>query len=413
MDGMQHGASRQHAADEAVHYHPNWSHNPVATWLVERAGQTADRRTFLAELCEKLMAQGIPLFRVSMGLQSMHPEVFARNVRWVRGQIEVDEIDRSYDVRSGPEYENSPVKPIHEGAGGIRRRLEGTAPLIDFPLLHELKAAGATDYVIMPLARTVGMPDYVSWTTDRRGGFTTPQLTLLYDLLPLVALRVELATSYDATGTLLDTYLGRAAARRVLEGRVRRGEVEGLRAAVLYSDLRGFTALADRLPPAQVIDLLDDYMELVGRPIYDNGGEILKFIGDGILAIFSATESAADACSRALNAAREAHQAVKRIANGREAAGEPPLAIGIGLHFGDVQFGNIGARDRLDFTVIGRVVNEVSRVEDLCKELAYPGLASAAFVAHLPPDAPQLTSLGHHHLRGVTQPQEIFRLPNV
>jgi adenylate cyclase len=406
-------STQRQPAEEAVHYHPNWSHSPVATWLVEHAGSSHDRRAFLAELSERLVGQGVPLFRVSMGLQSMHPEVAARNVRWARGQIEVDEIDRSYDVRRGSAYETSPVRPIHEGAGAIRRRLEGTAPLLDFPLLQELKAAGATDYVIMPLARSVGLPDYISWTTDRPDGFTTAQLTLLYDLLPLIALRVELATSYDATATLLDTYLGRAAAERVLEGRVRRGEVEALRAAVLYSDLRGFTGLADRLPAVQVIDLLDDYMELVGRPIYDHGGEILKFIGDGMLAIFSATDSAVDACRRALNAARDAQLALKRTANGREAAGEPPLAIGIGLHFGDVQFGNIGARDRLDFTVIGRVVNEVARVEELCKELSHPGLATAAFVAHLPREAPKLASLGHHHLRGVSRPQEIFRLPQV
>lgn len=399
--------------DDEPHYHPNWSTHPVATWLVERAGRLTSRAAFLAALCEQLVAHDMPLFRVSMGVQSVHPEIFARNVRWQRGQSEVDEIDRPYAIRGGPEYLNSPVRLIHEGAGALRRRLEGDHPRLDFPLLVDLKAAGCTDYVIMPLTRSTGEPNYISWSTDRAGGFEIEELTILYDLLPLIALRVELTTSYDATSTLLTTYLGRAAAQRVLDGRVRRGQVESLRAAVFFSDLRGFTTAADRLPPEAVIDLLDDYMELVGRPIYEHGGEILKFIGDGILAIFSAEPDAADACCRALTAARDAQLALKRTANGREAAGKPPLSVGIGLHFGDVQFGNIGARDRLDFTVIGRAVNEVERVEGLCKELSRPGLASAAFVAQLPDEAPNLQSLGVHTLRGVAQPQEIFGLPKV
>jgi adenylate cyclase len=255
------------------------------------------------------------------------------------------------------------------------------------------------------------VPDYISWTTDRPGGFTTGQLTLLYDLLPLIALRVELATAYDATATLLATYLGRAAARRVLDGRVRRAQVESLHAAVFYADLRGFTALADQLPPEQVIDMLDDYLELVARPIDDRGGEILKFMGDGVLAIFEAAADPAGACLRALEAARQAQAALAARSGERVAAGLPGLAAGIGLHFGDVQFGNIGARDRLDFTVIGRAVNEVTRVEDLCKSVGQPALATAAFVAQLPPGATAMRSLGLHRLRGVAEPQEIFRVP--
>lgn len=390
--------------------HASWSTNPVASWLVEHGGRELELGLFVKELCERLLAQGVPLFGASLGIRSMHPEVFARNVRWRRGETEVARVERDYAIRDSEAYRTSPVRLINEGAGAIRCRIYRDQESFEFPILAELAALGCTDYVIMPIQLSTGTVNFISWTSDRPGGFSTADLTLLYDLLPLIALRVELESAYEATRTLLNTYLGREPGRRVLAGKVRRGQVEPIRAAIWLSDLRGFTNLADRLPPEQVVDLLDDFFETLARPIGERGGEVLKFMGDGMLAIFPVDGEPRRACEQGLDAALEALAALEEENRERAAHGAERISCGIGLHLGDVQFGNIGARDRLDFTVVGRAVNEVSRVEALCKALYRPLLTSAPFAAALGDG--RLASLGFQPLRGLAQPQEIFGLPD-
>jgi adenylate cyclase len=357
----------------------SWAHHPLALWLVDHGGHGLTLDLLLGELCDRLVAEGIPLRRVVVGVLSSHPEVAARSVVWNRGGTSVQCRDFSYTMRDADTYNKSPVKLIHDGAGAIRRRLEGEDAVLDFPVLHELKAIGVTDYVIMPIVHTTGRINFISWTTDSPGGFTSRHLALLYDLLPLIALRVEIRVAREATRTLLETYLGREPARRVLDGRVRRGQVETIRAVVLVSDLRGFTALSDRLDPRGVVELLDDYFEAAARPIEDRKGEILKFIGDGLLAIFGVGDDATVACAKALEAARAVMTNLDEVNRHRGAQGRPEIRCGIGLHVGDVQYGNIGARDRLDFAVIGRAVNEASRVESLCRVLERRLLATAPF----------------------------------
>ena len=391
-------------------YHPSWSTNPVASWLVEHDGRSIELGEFLKQLCLRLVEQDVAVYRVTVGIRSMHPEVFAKAVLWKRGEDGIVQIDRTYDVRNSEMYAKSPVKLIHDGAGAIRRKLEGDNVVLDFPILEELIGIGCTDYVIMPIRMSNGQTNFISWTTDQPGGFTTPQLTLLYALLPLISLRVELEVSYEATRTLLNTYLGREPARRVLAGSVRRKQVEDIRAAVFVSDMRGFTRLADRHPPEAVIGALDDYFETMAQPIENRFGEVLKFIGDGMLAIFDAETDPRDACRKALAAAVEGLDGLARLNARRIAAGQPEIRAGIGLHLGDVQYGNVGARDRLDFTVIGPAVNEASRVEALCKVMRRPLLASAAFAEAQ--CGTELVSLGFHALRGVSEPQEIFGLPS-
>jgi adenylate cyclase len=397
----------ENAGDVPV-YEPGWSRHPIAAWLVEHGGRRLDLGQLLEGLCERLAAAGVPLRRVNIGVASPHPEIMGRNVLWERGGAGIVQVDRRYGIQTSPFYLASPVKLLREGAGAIRRRLTGPGVVRDFPVLDDLIAIGCTDYVIMPIRRTQGRVDFVSWTTDAPDGFTNAQLTLLYDLLPLLSLRVELETAYEATATLLTTYLGREPAKRVLAGKVRRGQVETIRAAIWVSDLRGFTALSDRLPPEQLIELLDSYFETVARPIEAGGGEILKFIGDGLLSIFPARDDPRAACRAALAVAREVQDLLARMNLDRADQRIPGIACGIGLHLGDVQFGNIGARDRLDFTVVGRAVNEVTRVESLCRVLSRPILATAPFAEALGREG--LVSVGFHALRGVREPREIFGL---
>jgi adenylate cyclase len=292
---------------------------------------------------------------------------------------------------------------LHQGAAAVRRRLDIPAPQLDFPIQRDLADEGATDYVAMPLRFSSGDMGYISWVSDRPGGFNTSDLALLYDLLPLIALRLELEASYHVSKSLMETYLGRDAARHVLTGQIKRGRGKHIRAAILLSDLRDFTAMSDRLPADEVIALLNDYFDIMATQVQEHGGEVLKFIGDGMLAVFNVGRSLPDAaCGQAMQAAIEAVRALTALNLDRA----EKLEVGIALHLGDVVYGNIGAADRLDFTVIGAAVNEAARIEGLCRSLEKQILVSAEFARGF--TSKPLISVGLHHLRGVSEGQELF-----
>jgi adenylate cyclase len=302
------------------------------------------------------------------------------------------------------------VALIHQGAETVRRRLAGEDIEPDFPITRELKALGATDYVAMAMHFSEGRRNFVSWATDRAGGFTDEQIARLAALLPLIAMRFELETSYFTTRTLFSVYLGEGAARKVLDGTIQRAVGETIRAAIWYSDLRGFTAMAERMGSTQVIETLDDYFDCMVSAVHENHGEVLKFIGDGLLAIFPVEgDEGATACANAMAATRLALQRFAALNRRRKQADKDPLRGGIALHVGEVIYGNIGAEDRLDFTAIGPAVNLVSRLEPLCETLDQPVLLSEDF-ATCSGDG-DLVALGAYELRGIPQPQTLFALP--
>jgi adenylate cyclase len=207
----------------------------------------------------------------------------------------------------------------------------------------------------------------------------------------------------------MNTYVGERSGAHVLAGQIQRGSGEDLNAVIWFCDLRGFTRLADRLPRSDLIKLLNDYFEIMCNAVRAEGGEVLKFVGDGMLAIFEmkdAVEAAARA-EAALRAARAAIDATRSHNAARRVAGQTEIKFGIALHLGEVSYGNIGAPDRLDFTVIGPAVNHANRLEKLAGELGRPLLASASFAGAAPAG---LQSLGLHRLRGVAEPQEVFAL---
>lgn len=399
--------------DEAPAGAPGWCHNAIAAWLIDHRGRAMSLLELMSELCESLVAEGVPLLRVSASMPAMHPQAVVRGVFWIRGQG-AGEQAREHGIFETSAYKDSPVALIHQGAGAIRRRLEQDTAVLDFPILRELKAQGATDYVVLPMRFTRGRPSFMSWTTDRPGGFTTAELTLLSDLMPLIALRFEIHAAYRMTSDLLTTYLGRGATERVLSGTVRRGQGTPIRAAIWYCDLRGFTAMADQMKTHDLITTLDDYFECMARPVQDHGGEVLKFVGDALLAIFRVDGEATHAGQAALDAAISAFEGLHLLNQGRALEGGAPLRVGIALHLGEVIYGNIGASDRLDFTVIGPAVNEVVRIEASCAKLGHPLLASAAFAAECcgPGCLHAMVSVGRHVLRGVREPQELFALPD-
>jgi adenylate cyclase len=248
---------------------------------------------------------------------------------------------------------------------------------------------------------------YSSWMTDRPSGFDEAEVAILRRLMPFLGLAIKSASLGRIARTLVETYLGRDAGRRVLSGRIARGVADRIETVLWFSDLRNYTRLSDASPPELIIPLLNDYADAIVSAIHDNDGDVLKLIGDGVLAIFPAKEPR-HACAAALNAARLARQSVRALNSHRAAQGLPATDMYLGLHIGEVFYGNIGSRERLDFTVIGPAVNEVSRIAAMCRSVDQPVLVSAAFAASAAVEPSPFVSVGRYALRGVARPQELF-----
>ena len=371
-------------------------------WLMDEPHDD-DSAGFMRAFAARLTAAGIPLWRVSYALRTMHPEVLWRTVQWhAHGELVVR--DQPHTRLDDDFYKKSPVALVREAGTPVRvRLLAGDLP---FPVCYDLRDAGGTDYYVQALPFTNGQIGYVSLATDAPEGFSDAALETLESIRPFLARRLELESAYYATRALLDVYLGKNAARRVFAGAFQRGKGELIDAAIWFSDMRDFTALTDGTPPARVVEVLDDYFDAVASAIAEHGGEVLKFIGDAVLAIFPIGGDARAACRHALKAADQALASLARVNEARAARGEDPVAIGVALHRGMVMYGNIGARDRLDFTVISAAVNEAARLESLCKTLKTPLALSAAFAEAA--EADDVVDLGEHELKGVKAKLRVF-----
>jgi adenylate cyclase len=377
-------------------------------------------------LCERLVVAGVPLWRAFAGMRTLHPQWGGYGYTWWRdlNAVQPEQFER------GNEYErgvlNSPFTYLTReaetsGRAGdpwrhLRRRLVGSEAQLDFDILERFAAAGATDYFAEVVrfgangdpSRGVGVG--YSFATDRAEGFQDDDLLLLKAVLPAVSLAMMSHSGHTIASGLLAAYLGGDAGQRVHAGAVERGSVESMHAVLWYADIRGFTAIADSMPGADVIQLLDEVFEALAAPLRPCGGQVLKFIGDGMLAIFPFENATrARTCRRALDAAAEAVCAVDRLNAARREASKPTVAVDLALHLGEVQYGNIGAVDRLDFTVIGPAVNEVARIEALCEALGCQVLVSAELAAAVGANC-RLVPLGCHALRGVREMQEIYGL---
>ncbi len=375
-------------------------------WYVHEAPRIRSARQLVRETCERFVAHGVPLQRFTALLLMLHPDHFGVAQRWYRGNPEVKTSRGSYEIWNRPVLQQSPYGEINRGAAALRRRLAGPQAWIDFDVLREYAAEGCTDYVMMHLPFSDEGRHAAAFATDRPGGFTPAELKFIDAMLPHLARQSELLTLRYLTTTLLDTYVGRKAGERVLTGQIRRGSGETIRAVIWLSDLRCFTALSDRLPRDTLIALLNGYFDCVGGAIDAAGGEILKFIGDAVLAIFplgmgDELAATARAALGAATAARAGLAALRRLPGGEA------LDFGVALHVGDVMYGNIGTAQRLDFTVIGPAVNMTARLESLAASLGEPVLVSAE-IAHAI-GADRLESVGHHALKGMPAPVEAFR----
>jgi adenylate cyclase len=382
-------------------------------WLMSDGRRADSMASLLDAFCRKLVEGGVPLFRGNWQIRMLHPQIRGISFFWFAGRDKVEEIEREHGTELTPEYLNSPIAAIIDGgADAMRYRIEMLEPPYPYAILGDLKEMGASDYVAMPMRFSTGRVNVATWTSNRPGGFTAEQLTLIYDVMPALSTVLETMALRRLAVNVLDTYVGRDAGSRILSGDIRRGTGETLRAVLWYCDLRGFTSLADRLPLSDLIALLNGYFEIMGGAVQERGGEILKFIGDAMLAIFPLPEGAdSDAkCHDALDAATDAVHRMEARNRELQAWGLPNLKAGIALHVGDVMYGNIGAPDRLDFTVIGPAVNLVSRIEGLCNRMNRRVLTSEPFSRAC---LPRLTSLGFQPVKGLKEPVEVFAPVNV
>jgi adenylate cyclase len=379
------------------------SADEIARWLIADARLSLDPVGLIAGFCERLIRQGVPLWRLRAGQRLANPLASAWGVIWTRDGSDTHEYLVPRTMLSTGSYHGSPFQHVVERRQTFRRRLLALDLERDHQVLHEMAAAGGTDYLAVPLEYGDGSVQGLSLVSDGPEGFADRHLELIERLRQPLAAALEPTAMRRSSASLLRTFLGDGPADAVLAGAIRRGDRRHIEAAILFCDLRGFTTMSERLGEADLFAALDRYFEAVVEAVRGEGGDVLKFLGDGILAIFpvEAAGSRAAACRAALEAVDQARQALA----GTAANGGTPLAFIATLHVGQVAYGNIGSPDRLDFTVLGPAVNLVSRLEGLAKELDEALLCSAAFADAL--DLP-LTSLGRHPLKGVAEAQEVF-----
>jgi adenylate cyclase len=374
----------------------------IADWLIDGARSAPQPAQVLAQLSERLVACGIPLWRVAVFVRTLHPQVMGRRFIWRPG-TEVEVSEAPFELLESADFLENPIAQVYATGRALRRKLTDPDCAVDFPVLSELRAEGITDYLASPLVFTDGAIHAVTCTTRQAGGFTDAQIAGIEAIITPLARVAEIRALRRMGSTLLDTYVGHDAGERILAGHIRRGDIEEIHAAIWLSDMRGFTALADSLPPPVLIDLLNRYFDCQVPVILDHGAEVLKFMGDGLLAIFNIAGNETEVCERALAAARQAQANIAALSD----SAMPGLRFGLALHIGDVLYGNIGSGNRLDFTCIGPAVNCAARIEKLTGQLGRAVLASGEFARHC---AGEFTPLGEFRLAGFSTPQLVFGL---
>lgn len=364
--------------------------------------------------CERLFATGLPLVRGFFAFPVLHPLHSAIGVTWLRGKG--TRLDGYPHVPGGvsEDYKRSPhYYMLARKLDMLRVRMDKTRQL-DFPILHDLLREGVTDYVAFAIgdpevSRLDGM--FGSWATDRRNGFSDRDIEALLRVQDRLAVSCKVAIRRQLMRNIATTYLGNSTSEQVLDGHIRRGDAESIEAAIWYCDLRGSTHMADQLAPQDYIDNLNTFFEAMGRPVREAGGEILSFVGDGLLAIFESRgrrrNGMAVATQRAHYAAAQAMSRMAEVNKTRQEDGGEELGYGIALHAGKVLYGNVGLPERLTFSVFGPAVNEVVRLETLTKTLGHRLLASDRFVELL---GAQSRPLGSHALRGVERHMTVHAL---
>jgi adenylate cyclase len=394
----------------------------VHRWAVRAGLAGASAHDLFDGFCQRLVADGVRLWRCSVAMRTLHPQWSGYGYTWRRELNALQPEQWAHGSETSPIWQKSTfLHLIRRAEAGernpaMRRQLFAGPEVCDFPVLHDLLAAGATDYFSQLFVfgergdPAQGSGVVYSFSTDRPGGFSDDDLRLLQASLPGLSLALKAHAGYVIASALLQTYLGGDAGRRVHAGAIERGSVERIRAVLWYADIRGFTAIADATPEL-LIDLLDQVFEVLSGSLRQRGAQVLKFLGDGMLATFPVDDAnCAGTCRMALDAAGEAMHGIAALNAARAAEDKPVAPVDLALHLGEVLYGNVGAVDRLDFTVVGPAVNEVARIEALCEPLNRNVLVSAELAAASGVSRERLRPLGYHALRGVRDAREIYEL---
>jgi len=377
----------------------------LQTWLIAQITEQPTLDVLFNGFCKKLVKQGLPVWRSNLGLETLHPEDIGFSLLWIDGDLRDRGFSRARPgILTSSDYLNSPAKIVDDTNQPFRWR-QGE-PDQGMEIILDMIEAGATEYMMLPLAfQDTYRSASISFATKAPGGFGDAGYEALQYASILISPLCERIALRRVALDALTVYLGATAAQRAYSGQIERGDVRTLQAAILIADLRGFTLLSDRLERRAMVTLLDRWFGVIGEAIENHGGDILKFMGDGLLAVFPLDGDPGASCARALAAAKQTMARTAKLNEDLAVEGIAPLRFGMALHCGDVEFGNIGAKRRIDFTVIGPAVNHASRLEGLTKVVQQPLVLSDSFAATL---RQPLRSLGSHVLRGVREPVEVF-----
>lgn len=383
------------------------SHEYLDLWVVNEAWRLETPSQLVAELSRRLREAGIPVERVNCFIPFLDPQSVGVAYQWLRSTSSVTEVVVPFEMRQMPTFLDSPTAEIVLGRRRLIRSHLAVEDERNFPIFDDLRAAGMTGYLTLAVPFSDGAINAASFATAKPGGFSDADVATIDRLLVPLGRILENHALRRAAVALLDTYVGRGAGSRILKGQIRRGDLTTIDSIIWFSDLRDSTRLGATLPPQDYIAALNAFFDATAGCVLSAGGEVLKFIGDAVLAIFPTDSGAAGAASTAVTAARAALDELAAINDARSNAGRPSLSCGISLHRGEVLYGNVGVPSRLDFTVTGAAVNVAARIQELCKSLGQTVLASGD-VAHLAPG--NFALAGRRTLRGVGEETEIWRL---
>ncbi len=377
---------------------------PLVDWLMREASFVPTPEAFTRALAKNLISQGIPLSRLSVMAWSLHPMIAGKNFLWSKKTDDVSLFTPSYELYDKPAYHNSPIRYVSKGLGGVRHRLNEDSDIDAFPILEDLKRDGATDYVAMPLPFSDGRINVMTIASDAPEGFSTSDLGFIFECSAVIARFFEVFAQRDNAKSLLETYVGKRSGSRVLGGEIRRGDGDEIDAAILFCDLRRSTQLQETLGRKTYISLLNQFFESTSDIVHEHGGEVLKFIGDAVLAVFPAGDNADQARTRAVETARKSTLALTEM---RASTGVPDLDCAIGISFGSVTYGNIGSRERLDFTVVGQAANIAARLGDYGKKIGAQIVVSKESLC----DTCSAEPLGPLSLHNVGRSVESYAIP--
>lgn len=379
----------------------------IARWLIREGRLSGDSIAIIEGFAQRLTDAGVPLWRLRVNQRMSNPLLAAWGMIWRRDEKDSQEYLVPREMLETSAWFGSPFEYVKENRRPFRRRLVSLETGKDHVVLHELAAEGATDFLALPIEYGDGSIQGMSLVTDHPNGFDDAQVALLERLRDPLAAALEPSAMRRSTSSLLRTYIGQGPSQAVAAGAIRRGDISRIDAVILISDLRGFTDKSNRWSEEALLLALGSYFDLFVESVTKRHGDVLKFLGDGILAVFPIDEvhRAAERCEQALQAVVDAKQALVAVNDARINLGDETLDFGTALHLGPVTYGNVGSPDRLDFTVIGDAVNLTSRVEGLCKPLAEPILLTSEVARHL---KVPLRSLGHQTVKGLREPIEVL-----